>query len=108
MVQKGRAMTPDKRQVLETVARCVTVMVHYQNSSHTAKTKELMVAEIEVIAGWVMELELDDSTISKRFLEPVQAELMERYLPKHAFSLNDAFQAAFNGLQVAKREKAGA
>lgn len=92
-------MVPTERQLQETVARCVGIMVYFHNDpERTQRTKERMVAEVQVVAGWVVEMGLDHRQTDERVLCPVEAELIARYGHEVGPRLNRLFLEAFDGL----------
>ena len=77
--ERGPKMVPD-RQVQETIARCVSIVIYYRNGEQTAKAKALMVAEVQAIAAGVTEMGAEQGLI----LHGVEAELVARYGPQVA------------------------
>ena len=92
-------MVPTERQLQETVARCVSIMVYFHNDpERTPKTKERMVAEVQVVAGWVAEMGLKPGQTDELILRPVEAELFARYGHELGLRLNRMFLEAIDGL----------
>jgi len=82
------------REIQETIARCVSIMVFYHNMGKTTHTKALMAAEIGVVAQSVKESMSQDDTW-RRVLESVNVELIARYGPELGVRLDGEFYKAF-------------
>jgi hypothetical protein len=89
-----------ERQIQEMIARCVSVVVFYQNGEMTAKTKAMRADEFRTVAGRVRELGLSPGATEERILCPLEAELIARYGPEAGRRLNAEFLKAFEGLDV--------
>ena len=70
-----------ERQIQETIARCVSIVVFFHNSQKSPKMRSMMVAEVQAIAGWVEELGLCGMATDEQILVPVEWELVARYGP---------------------------
>ena len=86
-----------ERQVQETIARCISTMVFYHNSERSRKTEDRMIAEVQVIAGFVEELGFERGEAEERIIRPVELELIARYGyevgPRMAVQFANAFQS---------------
>ncbi len=87
-----------ERQVQETIARCVSIVVFFHNSQKTPKMRAMMVAEVRTVAGWVEELGMCGMAAGEQILSPVELELIARYGPVVGRKLNSEFAKAFKGL----------
>jgi hypothetical protein len=67
------------REVLETIARCVSIMVWYHNSEKTPETSAMMTADLRQVAAWLAEQRLDHSEIENRIVDSVASELLIRH-----------------------------
>ncbi len=85
-----------EREIQETVARCVSIMVFYKNGEKTTQATEMMVAEVHAVAGWVRELGLGVGETDARILRAAERELLARYghevTPRLYAALLDAFE----------------
>ena len=86
-----------ERQLQETVARCVSIMVYYHNTTRAPQAKERMIAEVELVAAWVLELDLSPGDTDRHIFRPVEGELLARYGPEVARGLHAEFLDAFEG-----------
>ena len=86
-----------EREIQETIARCVSIVVFFQNSQKTSKMKGMMAAEVKAIAGWLEEAGLCGVVIDEQILFPVGSELLIRYGPVIGRRLNAEFARAFKG-----------
>jgi hypothetical protein len=98
--ERGPKMVPD-RQVQETIARCVGIVVYHRNGDKTVKTKAPMVAEVQAVAARVTEMGVEQG----RILRGVEAELVARYGPLVAARVHAEFVKAFT-LPVSRRATA--
>jgi hypothetical protein len=89
-----------ERQVKETIARCVSIMVCYHNGEKTRLAHDMMVAEVQTVAGWVMEMDLGPCEKDERILHPVERELLMRFGPEVGPRLNVVFIKAFGHLDA--------
>src|SRR5262245_4982190 len=96
----GPKMVPD-RQVQETIARCVGIIVYHRNGETTAKAKALMVAEVQAVAASVHEMGWEPG----RIVRGVEVELVARYGPQVGARVHDEFVRAF-ALPVSNRATA--
>ncbi len=87
-------MTADER-VLEAAARCLVILRRYREVERTAETRARMVAEIEVIVGWLMELGLLTDQNQEFILKSVERYLVEQYGLVIGHSLTTQFIDAF-------------
>jgi len=94
------------RQIAETVARCVGIIVHYHNTGRAAKDRKLMGAEVQVVAAWVKELDLDDAATNRDIFNPVRQELLARYESKVASDLFVRFLREFEALAIERLARA--
>jgi hypothetical protein len=83
-----------RRQVEETVARCVSLMVCYRNSRGSPRAGALMAADARAVAGWAKE-NIAGGDVDGDILRPVRAELVARYGPVAGAGLYGVFVRAF-------------
>jgi hypothetical protein len=57
-----------ERQIQEAIAQCVSAMVYYHNCDRSQETEDQMVAEIQVVAAFVKELDLPFRTSRTEYL----------------------------------------
>jgi hypothetical protein len=95
-----------QREVQETAARGLSVMVHYHNVPITRQSRELMIAEVQTIAAWAEAAGLDGETRRAGIVEPVQVGLLLRYSENEANRLLGEFVAAFDGARGLMLRKA--
>jgi hypothetical protein len=86
-----------ERQLQETVARCVSIMVYYYNTPRAPETKERMIAEVKLVAAWDIELDLSPGDTDRHIFRPVEGELLARYGPEVARGLHAEFLDAYEG-----------
>ena len=89
-----------ERQIQETIARCVSIVVFFHNSQKTPKMRTMMVAEVQAVAGSVEELGMCGMATDEQILLPVESELVARYGPAVGRRLNAEFARAFKGPAV--------
>jgi hypothetical protein len=82
-------------QLQAAAARCLSILLRYRNGERTAATKAMMVAEIEVVVGWLMELGLPSGVVETEVLAPVGTYLLARYGHEAGQRLNTEFVEAF-------------
>jgi hypothetical protein len=68
-----------EREIQETVARCVSVMVFYHHSKKSSQTTALLADEVRRIAEWTATAKLDASFAHERIFKPFSRELITRY-----------------------------
>lgn len=83
------------RQIQETIARCVSIMVCYHNDERTTETRDMMVADLEQAARLALELGLDPREIEDEILGPVGSELRARYGRAVGAELSAIFEPTF-------------
>ncbi len=86
-----------QREVLEAAARCMAVMVHYHNGARTKLARQVLVDEVQALAGWADAAGLDAEAKRVGIVEPVQVGLLLRYTDVEAGRLFGEFVAAFEG-----------
>jgi hypothetical protein len=69
----------NERQLLEAIARCVSIMVYYHNSERTRDSQARMAAEVRGVARQVAEMGVPVEEVDRRVGRPVELELMARY-----------------------------
>ncbi|MDR3632870.1 MAG: hypothetical protein P4L84_03485 [Isosphaeraceae bacterium] len=87
------------REVEETIARCVGIMVFYRNSGRTTQSKSRMAAEIREVGGCVREWHSTNGVVG-RIVDSVKAELIARYGHELGVRLDGEFYMAFEGEAV--------
>jgi hypothetical protein len=101
---RGRGMVTE-RQVQETIARCVSTMVYYHNGERSRELDERMTAEIQMVAGFVRELDFSRDGVESRIIRPVEVELVARYGHEVGPRLASRFFEAFEGLEGLEIER---
>ena len=66
-------------QFLKAAAVCTDILRRYHVRERTAASKELMVAEVETLLGWLKQLDLPSEVNRHGFLAPVREHLLARY-----------------------------
>jgi hypothetical protein len=94
-LQQREAVMAIEREIQETIARCVGIMVFYVNSQKTRPAKALMIAEVQAVAGLVKKWGLSGQAMDDSVFRPVEAELLARYGREEARKLNTEFVEAF-------------
>jgi len=87
----------DERLILETIVRCVAIMVSYHNSGPKEQATRKMVAEIQSVAEEVKKLSMGIHDVVERLFRPVEAELFVRYGHELGTRMNAHFLWAFEG-----------
>jgi len=87
----------DERLILETIARCVAIMVSYYNSGPKQQATRDMIADVQAVAEEVKRFALGLNDIVERILHPVEAELFLRYGHELGSRMNSLFLMAFEG-----------
>lgn len=95
-----------ERQILETVAHCVGILIFYQNQGTTKRSRALMADELRSTVGWMVDLGVSDEALESLISEPVRAELLARYGPAIAFDLHAEFVQAIGSPQALRLMKA--
>ncbi|SIN69184.1 hypothetical protein SAMN05444166_0155 [Singulisphaera sp. GP187] len=85
-------------QVLATIDRSVTAIRRYHDAPRTQQSILLMVAEVQMVAGWVHELMLAANEVDELIVHPVRGYLIERYGHELGVRLAGEFLRAFDGL----------
>jgi hypothetical protein len=88
-----------ERQVQETIGRCVSAMVDYHDNG---RASERMVAEVQLVAGFVEELDLSMGGANWRIIGPVEDELIARFGREIGARLIAEFVKAFDGQCIIK------
>jgi hypothetical protein len=86
---------PTERHIQDTVARCVATMARYHRADRSSEAQEQMIAEIEMLAGWALEMSLVPDDIETMLWQPVREELTARFGHEVGPRLNVAFLQAF-------------
>jgi hypothetical protein len=86
----------EDRQILEMNARAIAIMHFYCDGSMTSRRAQ-MTSEIRAVAEWFAGAKMGQAATVERVLEPIAAELVERYGPKAGPRLNAEFVKAFVG-----------
>jgi len=85
-----------ERQVEETVAQGVSIMVCYYGDVRNPRNKDMMIAEIQMIADWAMETGMSHVEVEERILRPLGGELIDRYGYEVGPRLHAEFLEAFD------------
>ncbi|MCA1685022.1 MAG: hypothetical protein LC745_03370 [Planctomycetia bacterium] len=83
------------RQVQETIAQCLATMARYHEGGRTRCATTLMIAEVQALAAWVLEMDLREGEAVEVILGPVEAELLARYGSELGVRLSADFHKAF-------------
>lgn len=92
-----------EREIQETIARSVAIMVCFHNSEKTKRAGAMMVSEVQTVAGMVLELDLGVGETDDCILRPVEQELLMRYGHEVGPRLNTEFLKAFESLDASGR-----
>jgi len=84
-----------EREVQETIARCVSTIVFYQNCEPAASARERMVAEFQIIARSVERWGPEGMDREERFCRTLENEMVARYGPELGARLAGEFHEAF-------------
>lgn len=89
--------TEHLREVI--ISQCIATVARYHQSGRALEKAERMAAEVQLIAGFVLELGLNANEIEETIIRPVEASLMSRYGhevgPRHV----NEFIKAFDGIK---------
>ena len=72
-------------------------MASYHEGERTPRATELLAAEVQVVAGWVMEWEQWPRETRDLILRPVEAELLTLYGREEGGRLSALFRESFGG-----------
>jgi len=87
-----------ERQVQRTVALCMSIMNRYHDGRRSPQAKAAMVSEVQAVAAWVLDLDLDPGRIDERILRPVRAALVARYGHELGTRFEREFLTAFDSV----------
>jgi hypothetical protein len=87
-------------QVQETIARCVSIMVFYHNDHEASDATERMIAEVQLVAGWITEMELSPGGTDWLIFGPLENELYARFGHEVAPRLYAEFIEAIESLNI--------
>jgi hypothetical protein len=73
----------------------MSLLQRYHDGERTAAPKERMAAEVEVVIGWLMELDLPPGVTEDGDLRPVEAYLLALYGHEAGRRLNGEFVEVF-------------
>ena len=82
-----------EHQFRKAVARCLSLLRRYHDVGRTAAAK--MAAEVEVVIGWLLELDLPSGAAKVGVLGPVEARLLSQYGREAGRALDEDFVEAF-------------
>ena len=88
---------PIQDQLQMATARCLGLLKRYESGERTAEAKAEMVAEVEVVIGWLMELDLPPGATRRGVLLPVEKYLLALYGRGTGARLNSEFTEVFEG-----------
>jgi hypothetical protein len=86
---------PTEREIDETIARCVSIMVCYHKVETDARARASMVTAVQVVAAWALEMNLGSDETAVRILGPVERELLIRYGHESGTRVTATFLRAF-------------
>ena len=86
-----------QHQLRLAAARCLALLQRYHDGERTVAAREKMVAEVEVVIGWLLELGLPAGVTEDGLLGPVEMCLLDRYGHELGQRLNREFVEAFEG-----------
>jgi hypothetical protein len=92
-------MAITERGIQEIVARSVAIMVHYHGVGRNPRTRELMQDDVRRISALLMGSGFNVADIGGQIFEALHAELLARYTPQIADSLQADFVAAFHPVE---------
>ena len=79
----------------EGAARCWSIMRRYHGSERKDEARALLIAEVDTLVGWLLELRPPPGAIERRILGPVEEYLLARYGHEVGMRLNAEFVRAF-------------
>ena len=85
----------DKLQMA--VTQCLSLLRRYHDGERTAEARAKMVAEVEVVIGYLMELKLPPGSTVRGILSPVENHLIDLYGHEAGRGLNKDFVEVFEG-----------
>lgn len=92
---------PTERQIEETISRCVSIMIYHHHVERRGASKAQMIAEVQLVAGWVEEMALMSDDVEDRIFRQVRIELFMRFEHEVAQRLIGVFVEAFDDLKMA-------
>lgn len=93
-----RAIPTIEDQLRAATARLMSILRRYLLGERTAQSSTLMALEIELVVGYLLELDLPDGVAQDYVLAPVADYLMVRHGPEAGARLNAEFVAAFEAV----------
>ncbi len=84
-----------KNQMLKASDCCISILRRYRTSDRTAAARDLMVAEVQTVVGWLLELDLPPNRTLGGILVPVERYLLTHYGSEAGRCLNAEFVEAF-------------
>lgn len=88
-----------ERQIRETISHCVELMARYREGPRACHRREFMIAEVQAVVGWVVEMKLDPIETDEQILQPVGAALLSLYSYEVGPKLFAEFLSAFYDLR---------
>ena len=78
--------------------RCLSILRRYHYGEQTSRAKEMMAAEVELVIGYLLELDLPHGATQGGVLAPVAEYLGLRHGPEAGTRLNAEFVAIFESV----------
>ena len=80
---------------------CTNILRRYGERASSPASRDLMVAEVEVLAGWLLELDLPPGAVEDGFLPPVDYYLVASHGLEAGRRLRDEVVAVLDRVGVA-------
>ena len=93
--RQGQTVVATDREFTEAIARCIAVMVYYQNEKRSPRARPTMNAEVQTIAEWALSLSLSPGELDRDLFNRVKEELVARYGRLTGNRLGEEFIIAF-------------
>lgn len=92
-----RAIPAIEDQLQLATVRCLAILRRYYGGEQSARARHLMVAEVEMVVGYLLELDLPPGATQAGVLAPVADHLALRHGVEAGRRLNAEFVAIFEG-----------
>jgi hypothetical protein len=89
-------MLRQKREIQETLAWCVSIMVFHHNTRSTQGAAEVLLEDVRLVARWVQESDITHDEFIAHLMVPLKIELESRYGKAVGRMLHEEFFAAYS------------
>ena len=86
-----------QHQLCNAAACCLSTLQRYHDAERTAAAKARMAAEVELLIGYLLELDLSPGMAEAGVLKPVGTQLVTRYGHEVGRRLDAEFMKVFEG-----------